>query len=184
MINFGPCLRTELLLGKIHGLNYYSIIRNKVLYKCKVVVIIIISNKIELWGEVHVRHIRQEYWNGLPFSSPGDIPHPGNQTQASCIAGRLFTHWATRRVNILDQDWQKCGACASRTCILHLHMSFEALFSSKSIQGLRILLNTLHLRVRVCILVFIRFILWQMKASESITRIEGFLFFNSTKHYW
>ena len=92
MINFGPCLRTELLLGKIHGLNYYSIIRNKVLYKCKVVVIIIISNKIELWGEVHVRHIRQEYWNGLPFSSPGDIPHPGNQTQASCIAGRLFTH--------------------------------------------------------------------------------------------
>jgi len=20
---------------------------------------------------------RQEYWNGLPFSLPGDIPHPG-----------------------------------------------------------------------------------------------------------
>ena len=20
---------------------------------------------------------RQEYWNGLPFSPPGDIPHPG-----------------------------------------------------------------------------------------------------------
>ena len=122
MINFGPCLRTEHLLGKICGLNYYSIIRNKVLYKCKVVVIIIISNKIELWGEVRVRQIRQEYWNGLPFSSPGDLYHPGNRTQASCIAGGLFTHWPTKRANILDQGWQKCGTCASGTCILHLHI--------------------------------------------------------------
>ena len=147
------------------------------LHKCKVVVIIIVSNKIELWGEVHVRHIRKEYWNGLPFSSPGDLSYPGNQTQASCIAGR-FTHWATRKVNILDQGWQKCGSCASRTCILHFYVSFEALFSFKSIQSLKIL-NTLHLRVRVCILVFIYqiyIVTNERKASKSIKRIEGFLF--------
>ena len=144
------------------------------LHKCKVIV----SNKIELWGEVHVRHIRKEYWNGLPFSSPGDLSYPGNQTQASCIAGRLFTHWATRKVNILDQGWQKCGSCASRTCILHFYVSFEALFSFKSIQSLKIL-NTLHLRVRVCILVFIYqiyIVTNERKASKSIKRIEGFLF--------
>ena len=23
---------------------------------------------------------RQEYWNGLPFPSPGDLPHPGIET--------------------------------------------------------------------------------------------------------
>ena len=149
------------------------------LHKCKVVVIIIISNKIELWGEVHVRHIRKEYWNGLPFSSPGDLSYPGNQTQASCIAGRLFSHWAMRKVNILDPGWQKCGSCASRTCILHFHVSFEALFSSKSIQSLKILLSILHLRVRVCILVFIYqiyIVTNERKASKSIKRIEGFLF--------
>ena len=33
---------------------------------------------------------RKEYWSGLPCPSPGD------QTQVSCIVGRLFTIWATR----------------------------------------------------------------------------------------
>ena len=32
---------------------------------------------------------RQEYWSGLPFPSPGDLPNPG-------IAGRRFNIWATR----------------------------------------------------------------------------------------
>ena len=42
---------------------------------------------------------RQEYWSGLPFSSPKDLPDPGIQfrdpTQVSCIAGRFFTVWDT-----------------------------------------------------------------------------------------
>ena len=32
----------------------------------------------------------QEYWSGLPFPSPGDLPNPGIKW-VSCIAGRLFT---------------------------------------------------------------------------------------------
>ena len=39
---------------------------------------------------------RREYWSGLPFPFPGDLP--GFQTQVSCIAGRYFTVWATREV--------------------------------------------------------------------------------------
>ena len=38
---------------------------------------------------------RQEYWTGLPFPSPGDLPNPGTEPAShviSCIAGRLFTH--------------------------------------------------------------------------------------------
>ena len=34
---------------------------------------------------------RQEYWNGLPFLSPRDLPNPGIETRLSCIAGRFFT---------------------------------------------------------------------------------------------
>ena len=34
---------------------------------------------------------RQEYWSGLPFPSPGDLPDPGKEgkkeTWVSCIAG-------------------------------------------------------------------------------------------------
>ena len=34
---------------------------------------------------------RQEYWSGLPFLSPGDLPGLRDRTRASCIAGSLFT---------------------------------------------------------------------------------------------
>ena len=34
---------------------------------------------------------RQEYWSGLPFPSPGDLP-PMDQTLVICTAGRFFTN--------------------------------------------------------------------------------------------
>ena len=37
---------------------------------------------------------RQEYWSGLPFPSPGNLPD-----QVSYIAGRYFTIWATREAH-------------------------------------------------------------------------------------
>ena len=38
---------------------------------------------------------RPEYWSGLPFPSPEDLPIPGIKP-GSHIAGRCFTNWATR----------------------------------------------------------------------------------------
>ena len=35
---------------------------------------------------------RQQYWSGLPFSLPGDLPDSGLGTQVSYIAGRFFTN--------------------------------------------------------------------------------------------
>ena len=40
---------------------------------------------------------RQEYWSGLPFPSPEDLPNPGIEPgsvtlqEDSCIAGSFFT---------------------------------------------------------------------------------------------
>ena len=51
---------------------------------------------------------RQEYWSGLPFPSPGDLPDPGIIKPASPMhlvhrqAGRYLTTWAT---------WEAPGAC-------------------------------------------------------------------------
>ena len=40
---------------------------------------------------------RQEYWSGLPFPPPGDLPNSGvNPADVYCIAGRFSTHWAIR----------------------------------------------------------------------------------------
>ena len=38
--------------------------------------------------------LRQEYWSGLPFPAPGDLPDPGIKPvslTSSALAGRFFT---------------------------------------------------------------------------------------------
>ena len=34
---------------------------------------------------------RQEYWSGLPFPSPGDLPEPGIEPVSPVLAGGFFT---------------------------------------------------------------------------------------------
>ena len=33
---------------------------------------------------------RQEYWSGLPFPSPGDLPDPGIEPRSPVLAGGFF----------------------------------------------------------------------------------------------
>ena len=41
---------------------------------------------------------RQEYWNGLPFPSLGDLPDPGIKLRSSALQAESFTNWTTREV--------------------------------------------------------------------------------------
>ena len=34
---------------------------------------------------------RQEYWNGLPFPPPEDLPNPGTEPSSPALAGGFFT---------------------------------------------------------------------------------------------
>ena len=34
---------------------------------------------------------RQEYWSGLPFPSPGDLPNPGIEPASYALAGKFTT---------------------------------------------------------------------------------------------
>ena len=42
----------------------------------------------------------QEYWSGLPFPPPGDLPNPGMWTRVSCVVVRFFTDRATREAPV------------------------------------------------------------------------------------
>ena len=45
-----------------------------------------------------MRFSRQEYWSGLPFPSPGDLPDPGMEAvslMSPALAGRFFTTGTT-----------------------------------------------------------------------------------------
>ena len=43
---------------------------------------------------------RQEYWNELPFPSPGDLPNPGTELASLALAGEFFTTESPRKPSI------------------------------------------------------------------------------------
>ena len=52
------------------------------------------------WTAAHqaplpVEFSRQEYWGGLPFPSPGNLPEPGVKPRSPTLRQILY-HWATR----------------------------------------------------------------------------------------
>ena len=73
---------------------------------------------------------RQEYWSGLPFSSPGDLPHPGIKPVSPvspALAGGFFTIVPSAKPFSLD-----CGliTCFLESLQLHIHHS-KARFQDK-----------------------------------------------------
>ena len=46
---------------------------------------------IDYQGPLSMGFVRQEYWSGLPFPSPGDLPDPGIKPGSPALAGRFFT---------------------------------------------------------------------------------------------
>ena len=51
---------------------------------------------VKPWTVAHQAHLsmgfsRQEYWSGLPFPPPGDLPNPGMELVSPALAGGFFT---------------------------------------------------------------------------------------------
>ena len=44
---------------------------------------------------------RQDYWNGLPFPSPGDLPNPWIEPVPLLHCRQILYHWAPRKTHIL-----------------------------------------------------------------------------------
>ena len=57
---------------------------------------------------------RQEYWSGVPFPSPGDLPDPGIKPRAPAYEGGFFTFWATREAQNVEYNCLQC--CVSFYC--------------------------------------------------------------------
>ena len=63
---------------------------------------------------------RQEYWSGLPFPSPRDLPNPGNEPgfpilQADCLlfeppGSRLTVKETINKMKRQSVDWEKIFA--------------------------------------------------------------------------
>ena len=71
-------------------------ILDTLIYCCCCLVIKLCLTLTTLWTVVFqdpqsVRFFRQEYWSGLPFPSPGDLPNPGIEPASPALAGGFFT---------------------------------------------------------------------------------------------
>ena len=51
---------------------------------------------------------RQEYWSGLPFPSPGDLPDSGIEPGSPTLWADTFTIRATREVALLNEAHPDC----------------------------------------------------------------------------
>ena len=55
----------------------------------------VVSDSATSWTIAHQAPLsmgfsRQEHWSGLPFSLPGDVPHPGTNLTSPAVAGATW----------------------------------------------------------------------------------------------
>ena len=72
---------------------------------------------------------RQEYWSGLPFPIPRDLPDPEIEPASPCVDRWILYQWATRGSSIpfpggltvvLLSNFHKAGMCLFLELIFHL----------------------------------------------------------------
>ena len=58
----------------------------------------VMSNSLQPYGSyvackapLSIGFLRQEYWSGLPFPPPADLPNSGIKPMSPALAGRYFT---------------------------------------------------------------------------------------------
>ena len=73
---------------------------------------------------------RQEYWSGLPFPTPGDLPNPGIKTvilASPALAGGFFTNCITWKVT-----YQVAIFVSSITCVIFYNLIFICVFTKRA----------------------------------------------------
>ena len=52
---------------------------------------------------------RQEYWSGLPFPSPGDLPDPGTEPVMSLVSLCMYCFFKAMRHPFMANRWGNSG---------------------------------------------------------------------------
>ena len=78
------------------------------------------SNSLQPWTVAHqaalsMRFPKQEYWSGLPFPPPGDLPDPGIELVSPALAGGFFTTEPPGKPSSTSRWRVKKPSCPSST---------------------------------------------------------------------
>ena len=61
---------------------------------------------------------RQEYWSGLPFPSPGDLPNPGIESASPELVGGCFIAELPGKALLIYITPQKCNVAQGHGIIV------------------------------------------------------------------
>ena len=66
--------------------------------------LIVTLGTIALWAPLSMGFSRQEYWSGLSFPSPGDLPDPGIKPRSPTLQQILYhqNHWRNNQKLLLN----------------------------------------------------------------------------------
>ena len=70
------------------------------------------------WAPLSMAFSRQEHWSGLPFPSPGCLPHPGIEPESltsPALAGGVFTTSTTGAAQACWTQRKKARSCVQGT---------------------------------------------------------------------
>ena len=81
-VSFKIIVATFLLISKCKCEKRYSISH---------VQLFVILWIVACQAPLSIEFCRQEYWSGLPFPPPGDLPDPGIEPASPALADRFFT---------------------------------------------------------------------------------------------
>ena len=110
---------------------------------------------------------RQEYWSGLPFPSPGDLPDPGIEPLSLALAGGFFTTeppekpccaYVFTNTSINSSHLPLLCTCGARTCPLPgllWQPSVGVLLLSPTEEGTRVESQYSKVDARGCTLSFV-----------------------------
>ena len=100
-----------------------------------VAVVVQLLNRVQLfvtpWTVAYQAHLskefpRQEYWSGLPFPSPGDLPDPGIEPTSPAWQGDSLplSHLVSPQLNVHVSLWTKVAPhmCVCVCVCAHTHL--------------------------------------------------------------
>ena len=76
-------------------------------------------------ASLSMEFFRQQYWSGLPFSPPGDLPDPGLEPQSPALAVGFFTYSAITEVPLDGELHAKGTLSAFTTSPFHHHCTLS-----------------------------------------------------------
>ena len=89
----------------------------RIITKVSVVVMLVVFSHVQLfvipWSVANntplsMEFSRQEYWSGVPFPPPGDLPYPGIKPMSLAspvLAGRFFTTAPLGKSHDISDNW-------------------------------------------------------------------------------